>query len=218
MTQEITLYTNPMSRGVIAHYMLEELGVPYRSELLDLEKNEHKRPAYLKLNPMGKVPTLVHGGVVITEAAAICAYLADAFPAQQLAPLPGDPLRGSYLRWMFFGPSCIEPALTDKRHPRVTPTATRDVAWGSYDDTFNTLESLLKEGPWVLGEKFSAADVYIGSALAWALSIQALDARTVFTDYVARLRERPAYQRMWQQCSAQIERLKKGSASQQAHA
>src|SRR5262245_7163390 len=111
MAEELVLYTNPLSRGRIAHWMLEETGVPYRLEVLQVDKNEHKAPEYLKLNPMGKVPTLVHRGVVVTEAAAICTYLADAFPETGLAPALTDPARGTYLRWLFFGAGCVEPAL-----------------------------------------------------------------------------------------------------------
>src|SRR5688500_18243314 len=103
MGDEIVFYHNPLSRGRIAHWMLEEVGAPYRIELLDLEKGEHKKPAYLAINPMGKIPTITHRGVVITEAADICTYLADAFPAAKLAPSIDDPARGTYLRWLFFG-------------------------------------------------------------------------------------------------------------------
>ena len=114
MTDTIVFYTNPMSRGRIVHWMLEEIGAPYRTELLSFDKNEHKTPAFLAINPMGKVPTIVHRGVVVTEAAAICTYLADAFPKAGLAPAFDDPARGTYLRWMFFGAGCIEPAIIDR--------------------------------------------------------------------------------------------------------
>src|SRR4030095_11890258 len=114
MADTLVFYTNPMSRGRIVHWMLEEVGAPYRMEILSFDKNEHKAPAYLAINPMGKVPTIVHRGVVVTEAAAICAYLADAFPKAGLAPALDDPARGTYLRWMFFGAGCLEPALVDQ--------------------------------------------------------------------------------------------------------
>ena len=111
---DITFYTNPMSRGRIVHWLLEELGVPYDMKILDFEKGDHKKPDYLKINPMGKVPAIVHRGVVVTEAAAICTYLADAYPKAGLAPALDDPQRGTYLRWIFFGAGCIEPAIVDK--------------------------------------------------------------------------------------------------------
>ena len=115
---EITFYTNPQSRGRIVHWLLEELGVPYDMKILDFEKGDHKKPDYLKINPMGKVPAIVHRGVVVTEAAAICTYLADAYPKAGLAPALDDPRRGTYLRWLFFGAGCIEPAIVDKLFAR----------------------------------------------------------------------------------------------------
>lgn len=199
--EEVTLYTNPMSRGRIAHHMLEEVGASYRLELLDFERGEHKQPKYLAINPMGKVPTIVHRGVVITEAAAICAYLADAFPEAKLSPSLTDPARGTYLRWLFFGPSCIEPALADKSFPRTKNATSRSLAWGSYEDTLNALEIALKPGPFLLGERFTAADVYVGAAVAWGLMTKVLEPRPVFTAYSARLQDRQAYQRMNDQCT-----------------
>ena len=134
MAEEIVFYTNPQSRGRIVHWMLEETGAPYRMELLSFEKNEHKAPAYLAINPMGKVPAIVHRGVVVTEVAAILTYLADAFPKAGLAPKLDDPARGTYLRWMFFGAGCLEPALIDRMLDRPVPERTAALAYGSYDD------------------------------------------------------------------------------------
>src|SRR5215471_8917490 len=114
MSDEIVFYSNPMSRGRIVHWMLEEIGAPYRFEVVNLEQGEHKKPAFLAVNPMGKVPALVHRGVVITEAAAMCAYLADAFPQAKLAPPTDSPARGTYYRWLFFGAGCVEPAMIDR--------------------------------------------------------------------------------------------------------
>jgi glutathione S-transferase len=199
MSEELVLYTNPMSRGRIAHYMLEEVGQPYRLEILDLQKGENKAPEFLKLNPMGKVPTLVHRGVVISEAAAICTYLADAFPQAGLAPAANDLARGTYLRWLFFGAGCIEPALVDRMFSRPIPERPGALGYGSYADVLNALEQAVVPGPFILGEKFSAADVYLGSQIGWGLMVKALEPRQAFREYSERIMERPAFQRFSQQ-------------------
>jgi glutathione S-transferase len=195
MAEELVLYTNPMSRGRIAHYMLEELGQPYRTEILDLKEGQNKQPEFLKLNPMGKVPTLVHRGVVITESAAICAYLADVFPQAGLAPDVKDPTRGTYLRWLFFGAGCLEPALVDRICARPVPDRPGVLGYGSYNDTMNALEQAVSVGPFILGEKFSAADVHIGSEIGWGLMTKSLEPRQAFREYHERIIERPAYKR-----------------------
>lgn len=200
MAEDLVLYTNPMSRGSIAHYMLEEVGQPYRTEMLDLQKDENKAPEFLKLNPMGKVPTLLHRGIVITEGAAICAYLADAFPAAGLAPDLSDPARGTYLRWLFFGAGCLEPALVDRICARPAPDRQGMLGYGSYADTMNALERAVAPGPFILGEKFTAADVYIGSEISWGLMTKSLEPRQAFREYHERITERPAFKRF----SAQI--------------
>jgi glutathione S-transferase len=195
MTDTIVFYTNPMSRGRIVHWMLEEVGAPYRMELLSFDKNEHKTPAYLAINPMGKVPTIAHRGVVVTEAAAICAYLADAFPKAGLAPALDDPARGTYLRWMFFGAGCVEPAIIDRMLERPTPSRPMALGYGSYDATLNALEKAVSPGPFVLGERFSAADVYLASQIGWGMGTKALEARPAFERYSARCTDRPAFRR-----------------------
>jgi len=195
MTDNIVFYTNPMSRGRIVHWMLEEVGAPYRTELLSFDKNEHKAPAYLAINPMGKVPAIVHRGVVVTEAAAICAYLADAFPKTGLAPALDDPARGTYLRWMFFGAGCIEPAIMDRMFERPAPSRPASLGYGSYDDTLNALEKAVSPGPFVLGARFSAVDVYLASQIGWGMQTKALEARPAFQRYSASCTERPAFQR-----------------------
>jgi glutathione S-transferase len=189
---EITFYTNPMSRGRIVHWLLDELGAPYETKILDLQKGDHKKPEYLKINPMGKVPAIVHRGVVVTEAAAICTYLADAYPQAKLAPPVDDPQRGTYLRWIFFGAGCVEPAIIDKMFHRPAVERKSALGYGSYEDTLNTLESALKPGPYLLGQRFSAADVYVGAQLQWGLMVKALEPRPVFLQYVERIAERPA--------------------------
>lgn len=192
---EIVLYTNPMSRGLIAHWMLEEVGAPYRTVILDFEKREHKTPDFLELNPMGKVPTIVHRGIVITESAAICTYLADEFPKAGLAPELRDPQRGTYLRWMFFSAGCIEPALVDRLVARAMPDPPVSLGYGSYSATLNALERAIAPGPYVLGDRFTAVDVHIGSEIVWGLMSKCLEPRQAFREYAERLSERPAYQR-----------------------
>jgi glutathione S-transferase len=196
MTERITFYHNPMSRGRIVHWMLEETGAPYDVKILSFEKREHKSPEYLAINPMGKVPAIVHRGVVVTEAAAICAYLADAFPKAGLAPALGDPARGTYFRWLFFGAGCVEPALIDKIFLRPPVERRGAVGYGSYEDTLNTLEVALAPGPFILGERFSAADVYVGSQVGWGLMTKGLEPRPAFEAYFARCSARPAYKRI----------------------
>jgi glutathione S-transferase len=193
---DITFYTNPMSRGRIVHFLLEELGVPYDMKILDFEKGEHKAPAYLKINPMGKVPAVVHRGVVVTECAAICVYLADAYAKAGLAPALDDPQRGTYLRWIFFGAGCVEPALVDKMFERPPVERKGALGYGSYDDTLNALETAITPGPYILGDRFSAADVYVGSQIQWGMMVKSLEPRPKFQQYAERLAARPAMQRL----------------------
>ena len=207
MTEELVLYYNPMSRAGVAHYMLEEVGVPYRIELLRFDKGEHKTEKFRAVNPMGKVPALAHRGVVVTEAAAICAYLADAFPEAKLAPAVDDPQRGTYYRWLFFTASCLEYAAFDKSTGRDPGPASR-IGYGTYEDTLAALEHALAPGPFVLGDRFSAADVYVGSHLAWGMMVKAVEPRPTFTAYTARLTERPAYKRYREQTEKFIAELK----------
>jgi glutathione S-transferase len=192
---DIVFYHNPQSRARIVHWMLEEVGVAYQTELLRLDRGEHKKPEFLAINPMGKIPTIRHGEVVVTETAAICAYLADAFPAANLAPAATSAARGTYYRWLFFGAGCVEPALVDRMFDR--PPVERPVAlgYGSYEDTLRTLEQAVSKGKWILGEQFSAADVYIGSQIGWGMLVKAIEPRPAFQEYVARCGERPAYKR-----------------------
>lgn len=197
MTDEIVFYHNPRSRAQIVHWMLEEAGAPYRIVPIDFEKSEHKTPSFLALNPMGKLPTIVHRGIVVTETAAIIAYLADVFPQAALAPAIDDPLRGAYYRWLFFGAGCFEPALLDEMMKRPAPPQKTAVGWGSYGEVVDAFKTALAKGPYLLGDKFSAADVYVGSQIRWAMMFGApgLKGEKVFDDYVARLAARPALQR-----------------------
>ncbi len=195
MADTIVFYTNPMSRGRIVHWMLEEIGAPYRTELLNFDKNEQQAPAFLAINPMGKVPTIVHRGVVVTEAAAICTYLADAFPKAGLAPAFDDPARGTYLRWMFFGAGCVEPAIMERMLGRPATLPPMSLGYGSYEATLNALEKAVTPGPFVLGERFSAVDVYLASQIGWGMGTKALEARPAFERYSARCTDRPAFER-----------------------
>lgn len=208
MNDTLVFYTNPMSRGRIAHWMLEELGEPYEVKLLAFDKGQHKGADYLKVNPMGKVPTIVHRGVVVTEAAAICVYLADAFPAKKLAPALTDPARGTYLRWLFFSAACIEAALMDKAFPRAEAPRTGMLGYGTYENALDALEQALAPGPWILGNQFSAADVYVGSMVGWGLFMKTLEPRPTFQAYAARCNERPAMQRMIALNNGYAEQLK----------
>ncbi|KQX25931.1 MULTISPECIES: glutathione S-transferase family protein [unclassified Sphingomonas] len=196
MNDELVFYGNPRSRAQMVHFMLEELGVPYRPVVVDFQNGESRQPDYLAVNPMGKVPAIVHRGVTVTETGAIIAYLADAFPQAGLAPAIDDPARGTWLRWLFFGAGVFEPALLDKMMQR--PEAPRATAgYGSYEDALHAIEAMLQPGPWILGERFSAADVYMGSELSWAASFNAPDIadNPRIAAYIERVRARPAYQR-----------------------
>jgi glutathione S-transferase len=195
MSDELVFYHNPMSRGRIVHWMLEEVGVPYETKILSFEKREHKSPEYLAINPMGKIPAIVHNGTVVTEAAAICAYLADAFPKAGLAPPVGDPLRGTYYRWLFFAAGCIEPALVDKMLARPAVEREGTIGYGNYESTLSAIEKAITPGPWILGERFSAADVYVGSEIGWGLYTKSLDPRPGFQRYFERCAARPAHKR-----------------------
>ncbi|CAM8660724.1 glutathione S-transferase family protein [Sphingobium sp.] len=193
MTQELIFYTNPMSRGQIARWMLEEVGASYETVVLDYAASM-KAPDYLAINPMGKVPAIVHGGRIVTECAAICAYLADAFPAANLAPPPAD--RHAYYRWLFFAAGPVEAAVTNKAMGFVLPEGReRTAGYGRFEDTIDALETAISGDAWICGDQFTAADVYVGSQIDWGISFQSIPSRPVFEAYAARLRDRPAYKR-----------------------
>jgi glutathione S-transferase len=206
MSDDLVLYYNPMSRARIVHWMLEEVGAPYRLEVLRFDKREHKAEKFLAVNPMGKLPALVHRGLVVTETAAICAYLADAFPQAGLAPPVDSPLRGTYYRWLFFAAASLEYASVDKSLGRVVDQPAR-MGYGTYEDTLAAVERALTPGPFVLGEQFSAADVYLGSQLAWGMMVKSIEPRAVFNEYNARLMARPAFARMGEQANKIAARL-----------
>jgi len=192
MSDELVFYTNPMSRGRVVRWMLEEVGQPYRTEVLDYGTSM-RAPEYLAINPMGKVPALRNGDTVVTETAAICAYLADAFPTAGLAPPSADRLRGPYYRWLFFGAGPIEAAWTNQALGFVVPPDRERMAgYGNFTTVLNALEGALARGPYLVGESFTAADLYIGANLAFGLQFGMIDKRPAFVSYVSLLSSRPA--------------------------
>lgn len=192
---KLTLYHAAPSRSSIVRWMLEELGEPYDLHVLDLTSGEQQAPAYLAINPMGKVPALRHGETVVTEAAAICTYLADEFPQARLNVPVGDPRRGAYLKWLFFAPSCIEAAITDRAFPRQEQPRRGTLGYGDYDTVMDVVAGAVEPGPYLMGEQFTAADVVVGSTLRWGLMFDLLPKRPAFVAYVDRLEQRPALQR-----------------------
>jgi len=189
---DLVFYTNPMSRGRIARWMLEETGVPYRTEVIDYAVM--KGPDYLAVNPMGKVPAIAHNGLIVTECAAICAYLADTFPGNELAPRPQE--RGPYYRWMFFAAGPLESVVTIRMLGAVTPAdKARSVGYGSFGDVMDTLEKAVTGTPYIAGDRFTAADVYVGSHVSWGLNFGSIEKRPAFADYLGRVTSREAYKR-----------------------
>ncbi|THD62276.1 glutathione S-transferase family protein [Phenylobacterium sp.] len=190
MSKDLIFYTNPMSRGRIVRWMLEEIGQPYETVILDYASTL-KGAEYLAINPMGKIPAIKHGDTVVTEGAAICAYLADVFPEADLAPPAAE--RGAYYRWLFFGAGPVEAAVTARSlgfEPK--PEQKRSAGFGDLADTLNALETAVKDCEFIAGGKFSAADVYTGSQIGWGMMFGGIDKRPAFTAYWDRISERPA--------------------------
>ena len=194
-SSRIVFYHNPQSRAVMVRWMLEECGADYEIRHVDLQKGENRQPDYLAINPMGKIPAIVVGGTVITEVAAIIAWLADAYPDAGLAPAVGSTERGTWYRWLFFGGSCIEPAVAEEMFKRAPVERKSAIGWGSIADVVAAIEAGLRPGPWLLGERFSAADVYVGAELGWAVQCgeQQVQESKVIGEYSARCRQRPAF-------------------------
>ncbi len=188
------LYWSPRSRSFTTLWLMEETGQPYERVLIDISTGAQKSPDYLAINPMGKVPALRDGAATLAEAAAICAYVAERVPDAKLAPAVGDPDRAKYLQWLFFAPSCIEPALIQVYTKLDVPPST--AAWGSAQQVFDVLEAALAKGPWLLGDAFSAADIAIGSGLNYAVRLfKMVPSRPVFDRYLDACAARPAFQR-----------------------
>ena len=191
----MTLYHASPSRSSVALWMLEEIAEPYEIKLLKLSENEQNKPDYLAVNPLGKVPALKVGHVVITEVAAICAYLADEYPEKKLSIPIGDPRRGLYFKWLFFAPSVIEPAANDKVFPRKEPPRPAAIGYRELDTVLDIVARALTPGPHLLGEQFTAADVVVGSLLRWGMMFGFVPKRSEFEAYVGRISARPAAQR-----------------------
>ncbi len=190
---DLTFYTNPMSRGQTVRWMLEEVGQPYDTEILDYATTMKAEP-YLSINPMGKVPAIRHNGRVVTEVAAICCYLADAFPEANLAPPPGD--RADYYRWIFFTSGPIEAAFSNKAAGWEPPPERQAMfGYGTYDKAIATLESYLASKKFITCDRFTAADLFVGAMVNFMLQFNLLDPRPVFTDYAARMTDRDAFRR-----------------------
>jgi glutathione S-transferase len=188
------LYWSPRSRSFSTLWLMEETGQPYERVLIDITTGAQRKPEYLAINPMGKVPALRDGEATLAEAAAICAYVTERYPQAKLAPPVGSPLRAKYFYWLFFAPSCIEPAMVQT----ATKLEMNSVAagWGDAQRVFDVLDAALAEGPWILGEDFSAADIAIGAGLNFAVRLfKMVPSRPSFEAYVARCIARPAFQR-----------------------
>ncbi len=192
MTDELVFYTHPMSRGRIVRWMLEEIGQPYRTEVLDYGTTM-KASFYLAINPMGKVPAICHGDTVVTECAAICTYLADVFPQAGLAPPPGHRLRGPYYRWLFFAAGPVEAAVSNKALGFVVLEGReRTMGYGNFADVMNALEGAVSQGAYLAGDSFTAADLYLGSQIGLGMQFGTIEKRPAFERYWERVGNRPA--------------------------
>jgi glutathione S-transferase len=187
----LIFYMNPQSRSRMVRWMLEETEAPYETKIIRYGEEMKSKP-YLSINPMGKVPANVHGDKVVTECPAICAYLADTFPDKNLAPALSD--RADYYRWLFFAAGPVEAAVAEKAFGFKVPVEKqRSIGYGNFETTINTLAFAVSQSEFIAGDKFSAADVYIGSHVGWGLMLKTLPERNEFIDYFERLRTRPAY-------------------------
>jgi glutathione S-transferase len=191
---DLTLFHSVPSRSAIALWMLEEIGEPYDLRLISLKRGENRESGFLAVNPMGKVPALRHGDAVITEVAAICTYLADAFPHKGLNVPLDDPRRGPYLKWLFFGP-VMESAVMDRAYPRAVEPPRAALGYGDFETTMDVVARAVAPGPFLVGDRFTAADVVVGSNLRWGTLFKLIPERKEFGEYIARLAERPAAKR-----------------------
>ena len=203
---ELMFYTAIPSRGAVVRWMLEEIGEPYDTTVLDLKSGEQNKPAYRAINPQGKVPAIKYKGQVTTEVAAICTFLADEFPQAKLNIPIGDPRRGPYLTWLFFNPSAIEPAMMDAKFPRQEAPPAGAVGYRDLNALLDVLEAALKGKTYLMGDQFTAADVVTGSGLRWGMAFGMIPQRPALVEYVGRLQARPAFKR----ASEKDEAAKKG--------
>ena len=192
--QKIDFYTNPMSRGRIARWMLEEIGAPYQEHVLGYGPGMQSAD-YLAINPMGKVPAIRHHGRIVTECAAICVYLADVFPEQDLGPAPEE--KADYYRWIFFAAGPVEQAVTSKSMGWSAESREKEgmLGFGSFDRAMSTLEKAVTAHPFIAGDRFTAADVYVGSQILWGLQFGTMPKLAAFEEYAEKLRAREAYQK-----------------------
>ncbi len=193
--RHITLFHSPNTRSTAALILLEELRAEYSLRVLDMKAGEQRRPAYLAVNPMGKVPAIQHDGTVVTELVAIFIYLADLYPEAGLAPAFSDPRRGSYLRWLVFYGSCFEPAVMDRSMKRESGPAASS-PYGDYDTMLNSVLAPIERGPYILGESISAADILWGTAFGWMVQFQIVPSTPALAAYVERVTARPAAARV----------------------
>lgn len=191
---DLVFFHNPHSRASMTRALLEELGAEYEQCVIDFRRSEQLSPEYLSINPMGKVPAIRHDGVVVTETVAIFIYLADLFPGAGLAPALDDPDRGPYLRWLVFYAACFEPAVGDRAMKR-EPAPRAQSPYADYDTVINALHGQLAAGPWLLGQRFSAADVLWGNALRYVTGFKVVEATPAIAGYIERVMARPAEQR-----------------------
>jgi glutathione S-transferase len=193
-TDTLVFFHAPNTRSSGARILLEELGAPHELRVVNMKAGEQRKPAFLAVNPMGKVPALSDGDATLAEAAAICAYVAERYPQAKLAPPLGDPLRAKYLYWLFFAPGCVEPAMVQVATKiEMNPVA---AGWGDAQRVFDVLDAALTKGPWILGEQFSAADIAIGAGLNFAVRLfKMVPSRPSFDRYIDRCAARPAFQR-----------------------
>lgn len=189
----ITLYHCPNSRSNIGMYLLEELGLPYEVQVVDVRAGDGQKPEYLAINPLGKVPAIRDGDEMVSETGAICVYLGDKHPDANLAPPIGDPRRGAYLRWLFFATS-LDTVLVERMFKR-EPMAGFSAGYGDYERVMGMLRQGLEKGPWLLGDQFTTADVTIGGGMPWGMANGTVPRESPFSDYAARIEARPAYQR-----------------------
>lgn len=191
------LYWSPNTRSTRALWMLEEAGLPYERVKLDMAAGEHKQPEFLAVNPMGKVPALSNGAAKVAESAALCAYVADLAPGTGLAPPIGDPDRGRWLHWLFFSAACIEPAYMQKAMGWTIDRPSM-AGWGGHEAVMDVLDNAVATGPWLLGDRFTAADVMVGSDLHFGVHLfKLVESRPNFEAYIDRCEARPAFQRAW---------------------
>nr|WP_321443298.1 glutathione S-transferase family protein [uncultured Cohaesibacter sp.] len=194
--RHLTLYHCPQTRSSTTRVILDELGASYEMQVLNKKAGETRQPDYLKINPLGKVPAIKHGETIVTEQIAIAIYLGDCFPQAGLAPSISDPDRGAYLRWMVFYAACFEPAVVDKAQSKDPGPESMSV-YGTYEKTLGVLETALSNGPYLLGDRFSLADIQWASALHWTMMFGAVPERAVFADYRDRIIARPSFQHVF---------------------